>query len=55
MSPEQDLAIFYRNDGQSIPDPGIIIIGKLDSGVEVFNVPNTVEVALESVTESNEE
>jgi hypothetical protein len=54
-SPEQDLAIFYRNDGQNTPDPGIIVIGKLDSGVEVFNVPNTVEVALESVTESNEE
>ena len=36
--PGPDVAIFYRNDGQEIPDPGIIVIGKIDSGVEAFNV-----------------
>ncbi len=37
-SPGPDVAIFYRNDRQAIPDPGIIVIGKLDSGVEALNV-----------------
>src|SRR5437773_6235244 len=31
-SPGPDVAIFYRHDRQSIPSPGIIVIGKLDSG-----------------------
>lgn len=29
-----DVAIFYHDDGQSIPAPGLIVIGKVDSGVE---------------------
>jgi hypothetical protein len=36
------VAIFYRNDGQEIPDPGIMVIRKIDSGVEAFNVPSSV-------------
>src|SRR5438132_9688963 len=31
-SPGPDVAIFYRNDGQEIPEPGIIVIGQIDSG-----------------------
>ena len=31
-SPGPDVAIFYRNDRQAIPDPGIIVIGRLDTG-----------------------
>ena len=31
-SPGPDVAIFYRNDGEKIPNPGIIVIGKIDSG-----------------------
>ena len=27
-APGPDLAIFYRHDGQAIPDPGIIVIGQ---------------------------
>jgi hypothetical protein len=27
--PGPDLAIFYRHDGQEIPDPGIMVIGKI--------------------------
>src|SRR3977135_1214424 len=46
-SPGPDVAIFYRNDGQEIPDPGIIVIGKIDSGVEAFNVPDSVKVRVE--------
>jgi 4-carboxymuconolactone decarboxylase len=41
------MAIFYRNDGQEIPDPGIIVIGKLDSGVEALNVAGSVKVTAE--------
>src|SRR5947207_8137844 len=37
-SPGPDVAIYYRQDGQSIPSPGIIVMGKLDSGVEALNV-----------------
>lgn len=48
-SPGQDVAIFYRHDGQEIPDPGIIIIGQIDSGVETFNVPGSVKVTIELV------
>jgi hypothetical protein len=42
-----DVAIFYRHDGQSIPSPGIIVMGKIDSGVEALNVPGSVKVIIE--------
>ncbi len=48
-SPARDLAIFYRHDGQSIPSPGIIVIGKVDSGVDALNVPSAVEVTIDLV------
>ena len=46
-SPGPDVAIFYRHDGQSIPSPGIIIMGKIDSGVEALDVPGSVKVLIE--------
>jgi hypothetical protein len=39
--------MFYRHDGQSIPSPGIIVIGKIDSGVEALDVPGSVKVMIE--------
>jgi hypothetical protein len=48
-SPGPDVAIFYRHDGQSIPSPGVIVIGKIDSGVEEMNVPGSVKVTIERV------
>jgi hypothetical protein len=39
-----EVAIFYRHDGQRIPDPGIIVMGKIDSDVEALNVPGSVKV-----------
>src|SRR5438477_13081655 len=48
-SPGPDVAIFYRHDGQSVPSPGIIVIGKMDSGVEVLNVPGSVKVTIDLV------
>src|SRR5437867_12801163 len=50
-SPGPDVAIFYRNDGEKIPNPGIIVIGKVDSGVEVLDVVGSVKVAVELVGE----
>ena len=32
-----DVAIYYRQDNEKIPPPGIIVIGKIDSGVEVLD------------------
>lgn len=48
-SPGPDVAIFYRHDGQGIPDPGIIVMGKIDSGVEALNVPGSVKVTVELI------
>jgi hypothetical protein len=48
-SPGPDVAMFYRHDGQSIPSPGIIVMGKIDSGVEELNVPGSVKVTIELV------
>jgi hypothetical protein len=31
------VAIYYRQDGEEIPEPGIIMIGKIDAGVEALN------------------
>ncbi|HEU4678941.1 MAG TPA: cyclophilin-like fold protein [Terrimicrobiaceae bacterium] len=48
-SPGPDVAIFYRHDGQEIPDPGIIVIGKIDSGAAAFGVPGSVIVTLQLI------
>ena len=48
-SPGEDVAIFYRHDGQEIPDPGIIVIGRIDFGVEAFNMPGSLKVTIEFV------
>ena len=50
-SPGPDIAIFYRNDGEKIPNPGIIVIGKSDSGVEAFNVPGSADVKIDLIHE----
>jgi hypothetical protein len=50
-SPGPDVAILYRHDGQRIPAPGIIVIGKVDSGVEALNVAGPVKVTIELVAE----
>ena len=46
-SPAHDVAVYYRQDGERIPEPGIIIIGKIDSGVEALNVTGPVKVTIE--------
>jgi len=46
-SPGPDVAIYYRNDGEKIPEPGIIVIGKIDSGVAALDVAGSVKVTIE--------
>jgi len=53
-SPGPDVAIYYRNDGEKIPDPGIIVIGKIDSGVEALNVPGSAKVTIEPIERRNQ-
>lgn len=48
-SPGPDVAIFYRHDAEEIPGPGIIVIGRIDSGTDAFAVPGTVKVKIELV------
>jgi hypothetical protein len=50
-SPGPDVAIYYRHDGQEIPEPGIIVIGKIASGVDALNVRGPVKVTVELVAE----
>ncbi|MER6160505.1 cyclophilin-like fold protein [Streptomyces sp. NPDC001868] len=48
-SPGPDIAIFYDHDGQSIPDPGIIVLGEIDSGADAFKkYDGTVDVTIEA-------
>jgi hypothetical protein len=51
-SPGPDVAIFYSHGGQSIPDPGVIVIGKIDSGVETLNIDGSVRVKIEVAGQS---
>ena len=44
--PGPDVAIFYRHDGQRIPQPGIVVLGRIDSGVDVFDVPGSTSVTI---------
>jgi hypothetical protein len=37
--PRNTFVIFYRQDGLTIPGPGIVLLGKVDSGVEIFDLP----------------
>jgi hypothetical protein len=34
--PEHDVAIYYADDGESIPSPGIIPLGRVDSGLDAI-------------------
>jgi len=47
--PGGNFVIFYRHDGLTIPSPGIVVLGKIDSGAEVFDVPGSVEVTIELI------
>ena len=46
-SPDRQFAVYYHQDGESIPSPGIIPIAKIDAGAAAFNVPGSVKVTIE--------
>jgi hypothetical protein len=48
-SPGPDVAVYYRRGGSAIPQPGIVLLAKLDSGVRAFNVRGTVRVRFERI------
>jgi hypothetical protein len=45
-APWGNLAIFYRDFGYS---SGLVILGKIDSSIEAFNVPGSIRVTIELV------
>jgi hypothetical protein len=49
-SANRDVAIYYRQDGPEIPDPGLIVMGRIDSGVGALNVPGSVKVTVEPIS-----
>jgi len=46
-SPGPDVAIYYRQGGEKIPEPGIIVIAKIDSSVAALDVAGSVKVTIE--------
>jgi len=48
-SPGPDVAVYYRDDGEEIPNPGIIVIGRIDSGVEALDVPGSIRMTIEAL------
>jgi len=49
--PGPDIAIFYHHDGEPIPDPGIIVIGKIGSGLHAIGTAGAVKVTIESMSD----
>lgn len=47
--PRGNFVIFYRHDGLTIPSPGIVLLGRVNSGAEIFDVPGPVEVTVELI------
>lgn len=47
--PGGNFVIFYRHDGVAIPSPGIVLLGKIDAGAEVFDIPGPVNVTVELI------
>ena len=47
--PGPDIAIFYHHDGERIPHPGIVVIGKIGAAVQAFDEPGSLTVTMELV------
>jgi hypothetical protein len=46
--PGPDVVVYYRR-GADIPDPGIVLLARLDSSARAFSVPGAVRVRMERV------
>jgi hypothetical protein len=51
-SPGPDIAIYYKNDGERIPPPGIVVIGKVDAGIKRLDTPGSMKVTISLVEET---
>jgi hypothetical protein len=47
--PGGNFVIFYKHDGLTVPSPGIVLLGKVDSSADIFDVPGTVDVTVERI------
>ena len=45
--PSNNFVIYYLYDGTKLPPPGIVPLGKMDAGFEIFNAPGDVDVTVE--------
>jgi hypothetical protein len=54
-SPRPDVAVFYRHDGEAIPEPGIVVLGKVTSGIEALKVRGPVTARFEIVDKQSAE
>jgi len=45
--PGPDIAIYYHYEGEIIPDPGVILIGKCGTGVEALGVSGSLKMIIE--------
>jgi hypothetical protein len=50
--PEPDVAVFYRHDGEAIPNPGIIVLGRVTSGPEALRGRDPLKVKFELIERS---
>lgn len=49
-APSRDLAIYYREDGFTIPSPGIVMIGEIESGAGIVeNADGDAQVAISRI------
>lgn len=48
-SPGPDVAMFYRHDGQSIPSPGAVVLGKIKGDAEALQTSGPVAVKIEAI------
>jgi hypothetical protein len=46
--PNNDMALFYNHDGSTLPTPGLIVIARITSGLEILNhYPGSVALEIE--------
>jgi hypothetical protein len=45
--PGPDVAILYRQDGERIPDPGLIVLGKIKAEVEALDARGAICATIE--------
>ena len=43
------VAIYYKQDGERIPNPGIIVMGKIDFGAETLDVPGSIKAKIDLI------